>query len=91
MTVVTATYVMGKQRHRAGTLVKWTLLLATMLDGDINGSDDPHVKRYRTVNPRPDFFASAWSTMLRDPELNEPTPRASKLFRRKLRLLLTAF
>ena len=89
LVVLTANSVRNMQNHR--TMAEWALLLTIMLDDDGDGSDGPRMKRCRTVNPRPDYSASAWGTMLRDSRLKGPTFRQSKLFRRRFRMPYVCF
>ena len=62
-----------------------------MLDNDSDASDGQREKQYWTINPGYDYSAPAWGTMLRDPGVNEPTSRASKLFRKPFRLPYSGF
>ena len=67
------------------TLAEWALVL-DMVDYDIDDDCEHKLKRSRTVPSCPDYSASAWAVMLKNPTLRNPKSRAARLFRRHFRL-----
>ena len=82
------------RKKRRRTMGQWASALA-LLEDEFNGADENEasgVARRRRVYVRPDYEQSAWSVMLRSKEdLNNPSSRQAKQFRRRFRLPYPVF
>lgn len=86
---VSAVVLLLSRRKRRRSLEQWRVVLA--LEDEIDDENDDHVKRPRNVYVRPDYTQSAWAVMLRTEELNDPSSREFKAFRRRFRLPYSVF
>jgi hypothetical protein len=54
-------------------------------DGDDSRVEEMRLPQVRQAGPRPDYTTCVWAKMIMSEDVNDPTTRTGKLFRRRFR------